>query len=356
MILSYGVLTSHAGKIRLTHFGGIDELTLTHPETKVSFPTDFTKTFGTLGPAQEWREVNIMSDFTVDAPVMEAMYTEATGLPVNGVIQVDPAGLGAILAGIGPAQTADLGQVTAANVVPLTLSVAYQLYPNRTQRQDYAGEAAQAAFQKLTSGRFSGLRPLGTALVQIGSRARHLQMYTDDPTDESLIRTLGFDGALPTPNSDFAQLTIENFGANKLDYYLHSTVHLEGARPSPLGSHVRATIDLVNGTPVGQTSPVEVFGPFLPGGEPGRYTGLVTLYLPAGSYAVGSHSDANVITRPTTGTQNGIATVSYTVSMPAGATSTVVVDLYIPPSPAGSRFVVVPSPRVIQTKYEEKFT
>lgn len=97
MILSYGVLTSSGGKVSLGNFGPIDDLDLKHPAS-VGFPADFTKTFGALQPTLFWRNATLMSDFTVDAPVLEAMYTQATGLPVNGVFQVDPAGLAAVLA------------------------------------------------------------------------------------------------------------------------------------------------------------------------------------------------------------------------------------------------------------------
>jgi hypothetical protein len=181
---------------------------------------------------------------------------------------------------------------------------------------------------------------------------RHVLMYTTDATDEAIIHSLGFDGALPSPTSGFAQLTVQNFGGNKLDYYLHSSVRLTGAALSPLGNHVTATIDLSNATPMGQTSPVEVFGPFRPGGQAGEYVGLVTLYLPAGSNLSGSRTDGSVTTGPTPGSQNSIATISFTVAMPPGTGSHVVLNLYVPPTPArAGRFVFVPAPRVIATTY-----
>jgi hypothetical protein len=356
MILSYGVLTSHAGKVSLAHFGPIDELKLTQPETKVPFPSDFTSRYSDLGPTLNWRNVNLMSDFTVDAPVMEAMYTQATGLPVDGVIQVDPAGLGAILAGVGPVQTPDLGLVSAANVVPLTLSDAYQVTTNRQLRQDYTGEVAQAAFAQLTSGRFPGLRPLGTALVAAG-KDRHVMMYTNDGTDEAIIRGLAFDGALPAPTTAFTQLTVQNLGGDKLDYYLRSALTLTGSRPSALGGRLTATIDLANTAPPGRTSPVEVFGPYNPGGTAGAYQGLVTLYLPAHSQLMGSETASGVTTSPVQDSQNGVTTVTFTVTIPAGTGTHVVLNLYVAPtSPSASRFVMVPTPRVISTVYRQKLS
>lgn len=356
MILSYGVLTSHGGKVTLVHIGPIDEIKLNSPETSATFPADFMKTYAGLAPTSDWRDSNMMSDFTVDGPVLEAMYEHESGQHVDGVIQVDSAGLAAILAGVGPVSTPDLGTVNSDNAVSVTLSTAYQLFPQRTMRQDYTGEVAQAAFQRLTSGEFTTLKPLGVALIS-ASKQRHVMMYADDPTDETAIRFLGFDGALPSPMTDFTQLTVQNFGSNKLDFYLTSSLRLTGQRPSESGSFMNATIDLDNTAPAGQTVPQEVFGPFSPAQTAGEYEGLVTLYLPAGSFLKGASIDGSVTTSPVTGSQNGVATVSYTVTIPARSSSHVVLQVFIPPTPSSSRqFGFVPSPRVIPTTFLSKLS
>ncbi|MHB1533931.1 MAG: DUF4012 domain-containing protein [Acidimicrobiales bacterium] len=355
MILSYGVLTSHAGKVTLSQFGPISQLALGQPETAVPFPADFTHTYQGLGPTQHWREANLMSDFTVDAPVLGAMYTKATGLPVNGVIQIDPAGLGAILAGVGPVTTQDLGQVTAANVVPLTLNQAYLLFPNRPVRQDYTEQVAKAAFAQLTSGNFPSLRPLGTALVQAGKQ-RHVMMWASDPAEESTIAALGFAGALPGPGVDFTQLTVQNVGGDKMDYYLQSALEIAGKRPGKAGAAVTITVTLHDTAPPDQHN-VAIFGPGTdPLDPPGVYRGLVTVYLPHFSYLSRSRVGATS-TAPQSGTQNGVTAISWTVDIPPGGSSTTVLHVYLPPRPAGpEHFVFVPSPRVIPTTYVDHLT
>lgn len=356
MILSYGILTSHEGQLKLGKFGPISDLQLNSPETKVSFPADFTKSYGYLNPTQDWNNVNVMSDFTVDAPVMEAMFTKATGLPVNGVIQVDSEGLAALLTGVGPVQTTDLGRVTASNVVPVTLSDSYAEYPNRTQRQDYTGEVAQAAFSQLVSGSLTGLKTLGTALVS-AAQQHHVLIYENDPTDETAIQSLGFSGALPPPNDAFVQLTVQNFSGNKLDYYVKSSLALSGNPPSEVGSHMIATVTINNTAPAGQTSPLEVFGPYNANFTAGEYQGLVTLYLPANTYLQSSHQTSTVIGGLSSGTQNGVRTVSFTVQLPAGSNSEVTMELDVPPSDSPSAmFEYVPSPRVIPTVFSQKFS
>lgn len=348
MILSYGVMTSQGGKVTLQRFGGIDELALKSAETSAEFPADFTKSYGDLGPTQNWREVNVMSDFTVDAPVMAAMYKQASGKSVDGVIQIDPEGLAALLAAIGPVQTPDLGMVTAANVVPLTLNQAYFIYPNRSQRQDYTGEAAQAGFAKLFSGYFSSLRTLGTNIFRAG-REGHLLMYASDPTDETTIGAFGFSGALPAQTLPFVQLTIQNVGADKLDYYLQSSLTLSGQAPTQVGSHMSITVSLANTAPPGLSTPVEVFGST----HPDEYQGLVTVYLPTGSALLSSHLDPTVTSGAVEGSQNGVCTITYTVTVPAGSNSVVALNVFVPPTALG-RIFYLPSPRVLPTQFISK--
>jgi hypothetical protein len=347
MILSYAVLTASGGRIRLTALGPIDDLALDHP-APARFPADFERTYGALEPNEQWRNANIMSDFTVVAPVLESMYTAKTGLPVNGVIQVDSTGLGAILTGTGPLQVDGVGLVSSADVVPLTLNQLYVRYPDRTVRQGYLQDVAQSVFTALTTGDIPSLRPLGAALAAAGA-GRHLQIYDNTPAIESTVRLLGLSGALPPPTAEFAQMVVENFGGDKMDYYLHSALDLSGALPGGALGHLTATITLTNTAPPGQ-KPAYVFGPGTDTHDPpGVYRGLVTLYLPAYSFLRESQMSSDA-TEPILGTQNGVTTISFTVAIPAGGVSRDTVDIQAPPRPAGPLdFEVVPTARVLPT-------
>lgn len=347
MILSYGVLDSAGGKVTLGPFGPIADLTLSHP-APVSFPPDFASAYRFFEPNMVWQDATMMSDFTVDAPVLESMYTEATGLPVNGVIQTDPAGLAAILTGTGPLQDPELGTVDAANVVPLTLNQAYVQFPNRPVRQEYLTGVAREAFSALTSGNLLSLRPLGTALVR-AAQDRHVVLASTDPATEATIKALGFDGSLPPPTTAFTQLTVQNVGGNKLDYYLQSSLKLTGTWPVGAGAgHAQATVTLTNTAPANGTSQY-IFGEAPNKGPPGTYHGLVTLYLPEHASLSGSAVDTTA-SQPQVGTQNQVTAVTYTVIIPPGGQSRIVLDLDLPARPKGAaNVVVVPTPRLIPT-------
>lgn len=348
MILSYGVLNVNGGKISLGKFGPIADLKLAHP-AKATFPADFTRAFGGLLPNQYWQEATIMSDFTVDAPVLDSMYTQATGQPVNGVIQVDSQGLSAILAGTGPVLDPKLGVVDTTNVVQLTLNQAYLDFPNRSNRQEYTSGVAREAFAALSSGRLTNFRPFVSALQYV-FKTRHVILSSTNPSVEGAIQALGSGGALPGPGVDFAQLTVQNFAANKLDYYLYTGLAITGSRPGggPVG-HLQATIALVNAAPA-STKSQTIFGPGPNTHDPpGEYRGLVTLYLPAGTHLGTTKADA-MTTQPVVGTQNGLRTVTFLVTIPAGRRTNVTLDLDLRPRPRGpENLTIVPTPRVQPT-------
>jgi len=351
MILSYGVLEANNGKVSLGRFGPIDELKLKRP-APATFPADFTRTFGNLQPNLLWRNATLMSDFTVDAPVLESMYTEATGLTVNGVIQVDPAGLGALLTGVGNISDPALGVVDASNIVPLTLNAVYVAFPDRPVRQEFLALVARKAFGNLTAGVIPSLRPLGTSLIQAAAQ-RHIIVFADDPAVEAAVNNLGAGGAMPGPGVDFTQLTVQNLGGDKLDYYLHSSLSVTGSRPGggPVG-HLRATITLDNRAPANGQPPY-IFGPFRKGNPdpPGLYRGLVTLYLPAQSGLRDAQSAGGMASTPRLNTQNGVIAITSFVTIPAGGTSEIVLDVDLAPRPRGAEhFVVVPAPRVNPTE------
>ncbi|MDQ6782604.1 MAG: hypothetical protein M3063_03985, partial [Actinomycetota bacterium] len=265
-----------------------------------------------------------------------------------------PAGLGAILAGTGPVFDPQLGAVTTANVVPLTLNVVYLAFPNRSTRQSYLTDVGRESFAALTSARLPSLRPLASALLA-ATKARHLIVSATDQKTQRAIKDLGADGALPGPGVDFAQLTVQNFGANKLDYYLFSSLNITGTRPGggPVG-HLSAAIDLINAAPPSRRSQY-IFGPGPNKADPpGEYRGLVTLYLPAGTHLAGSQATnlagGASAERAGTTTQNGLRTITFLVTLPSISHLRVVLNVDLPGRPSGpEHFTVVPTPRVQPT-------
>jgi hypothetical protein len=347
MILSYGVLTSADGKFKLDHFGQIDELKLTS-RAPVDPAPPYVQRFKQLDPTLLWRNANVGADFTQAGPVLDSMYTAATGQPVDGVIQIDSMGLSALLRALGPVNVPDLGQVNADNAVALTLNEAYTRFPNRTVRQEYLGQVAQAAFQRLVTGAYPSLRSLGESLAT-AVRRRNIIVYSTRPSTERSIGWLQADGSVASER-DFLQLTVQNFTGNKLDYYVDSEVRLTGSRPEGKQGRVRAEVRLTDTAPPNGQPPY-VFGPLLPQFAAGEYRTVVSLYVPAGT-AIARSAGLDQPFSLVLGAEDARSVVSFTSNLRAGETRIVTVDLVLPPrAPSAYSLSLLPSPRVRPTVF-----
>jgi hypothetical protein len=351
MILNYGGLVGINGTFSLPRFGRIDDLALSKGISATGTPEDYLTRWDGFDPLRLWRNANLAADFTVVAPVLEDMAVAATNRPIDGVIQIDPQGLAAILEGVGPVEIDEVGTIDADNLVDIVLHDAYVKYPGIQARSDVLEEVARAAFTRLVEGDYPSLRPLGAALVE-AVRGRHIMMHTRSEGSEGNLRALGADGSLPEARGpDSFALTVQNVSANKLDYFVDTAVELSGDRAPGLPSRVKAKIVVRSSAPPGVTTPKYVFGPFDGTQVAGLYRGVVSLYLPAGTNVVKTSGDATRYP-PVAVTEDGRPVVSYTIDLPAGQRHELDVELELAPRKDGPyELILVPSPRVRPTTW-----
>lgn len=352
MILNYGVLEGRDGKLELIDFGRIDELVVPGPVELTGIPADYRARWDGFQAFRRFRQANLAGDFTVVAPVLEALYTSATKLPVYGVIQIDPAGLAAVLEGVGPVDVPEVGEVTADNVVPLTLNEAYFRFPDVETRSDVLGDVAEAAFRKLVEGDYPSLRGLAAALAGAVD-GRHIVMHATSSELQGSVAAFGADGAYPAVEGgpDHVALTAQNLAGNKLDYYLDTDLAVTGEQLEGEVGAWEATVTLTNTAPDGATTPQYVFGPG-PGDQDlaaGVIRSLVTLYLPVGTSLESSSGD-DTVEPVTSGTEADRPYVSFTFDVPAGESRQINLMLQLAPrAPGAYELVMSPSPRVRPT-------
>ena len=352
MVLSYGALLSSNGSFQLLDFERIDALALsrTIERSEVpNLPSDYLRRWDGFDPLRLWRNANLGADFPMVAPVLEAMGRVGGGGRVDGVIQIDPVGLAAILEAVGPVEVPELGSVGADNLVETVLYDAYVRYEGIEERSDVLRTVAEAAFTKLLTGQYDSLRSLADALVS-ATQGRHVMFHSIDPATQMRVAALGADGALPPLDGpDAVSLTVQNVSANKLDYFVDTEVALSGDISPARPGRVRAEVLVHNGAPAGVTTPKYVYGPFNRDQQAGVYRGVVSLYLPRGATLVSASGDAPR-DPPIEVSEGGRPVISWTVDLPAGATSHVVLDLTWAPRPEGDyELVAIPSPRVRPT-------
>jgi hypothetical protein len=282
------------------------------------------------------------------------MYEQATRQTADGVIQIDVEGLAAILGAIGPVQVEGLGQVTAENVVDLVLNQAYfRFADDQDQRREVLGDVAEEVFDRLVNGEYPSLRPLGENLAEAAA-ARHVILWSSTPKARQAAEFFQADGSLLDPAvGDSLLLTVQNFGRDKLDYYLDSTVTVTGERPRGAEGHLQVTVTLTNNAPPDTQEPTYVFGTndrLDTEAPPGNYLGTASLYVPNGATVeqVSGDGDPGPLV-----TENGRPVMGVAVQVPAGETRSFTVDLRLPtPRPGPAGFALLPVPRVHPTVWE----
>ena len=352
MILNYGVLEGEGGKVELTDFGRVEELDVRIPldPEAVGLPQDYIARWSGLDVTREWRNATMSADVPLVAPVLEAMFRRATGLPVDGVIQVDPAGLARILEAVGSIELRELGVVDATNVEALVLNEAYIRYPRVEERADVLGDVAEAVFRRLVDGRYPSVRDLAVVIAEAVD-GRHVVAHSRTAEVQRVISRFGASGALPEPETlDYLHLTAQNMSGNKLDYYLDTEIEVMGRRPTGDVGSWKVDITLSNTAPAGRTQPRYIFGPYDESHAVGTYRAAVTLYLPFGS-SLDSSSDGPYRLAPSLHTEHGRPLVGFWIDVPAGESRTVSLDLRLAPRPPTGDYelLLVPSPRVRPT-------
>ena len=117
-------------------------------------PEDYVRRYGQFLPQRNLQNVNLSPDFPTVGKVLESLAPQAGVGDVDGVVAVDPEGLAAILELTGPVPVAGWPtDITAENVVDVTLSEAYRAFADTPERADFLGDVAQTVVDEATSGR-----------------------------------------------------------------------------------------------------------------------------------------------------------------------------------------------------------
>ncbi len=273
--LDVGVATANAGTVHLEDLGPSGQRPV--PLGLVTPTGDLARNWGWIQPGVDWRNLGVTPEFDVTAPLAARMWEASTGQHIDGVLALDVVGLRQILEATGPVEVN--GKLVGADNVEATLL--HDQYAGLTNtatadagRQDALGTLASSVVRKL-QGQSTDLRSLGQAMA--GAVAgRHLLVWTASPNGQKVWRSVGASGHLTTSS---VAVTLINRGANKLDQYVTTDVHV-ALSPSVRGTDVTLTTNLGNTTPTGQSE--YVAGPYPGLGLTyGDWSGLIAVNLPA---------------------------------------------------------------------------
>lgn len=246
----------------------------------LSGPADYVKQYAQFTPQYTWQNVTMSPDWPSVAQVIENIYPQSGGEPVDGVIGVDPVALAAFLKLTGPVRVEGLDEpLTAKNAARILLHDQYLLFDNQGERVDFLGNAMDAVFDRLQHGNLPGAARMGEVLGPMVKQGR-IKLYTSDPAGEAFVHRIHAAGELPPVRGDFAGLVTQNAAGNKIDIFLHRSLRYE-ATIDPDGTvHAVATITLRNDAPTSGYPDYVISGSGTDPTPPGHYRGILTLYTP----------------------------------------------------------------------------
>ncbi len=198
LMANYGVLTAIDGRIHLERVGRGPDLDGEGKQTKrLTGPPDYLARYGKFDPAETWENVTMSPDFPSVADVMAQLYPQSGGVPIDGVIQVDPFALAQMLTLTGPVTVPGLPvTLDANNAVSFLLRDEYTLITDPIRRSNLLGDVAEAVFNQLTSGQSAQPSSIASVLSPVID-TKDLALWMRDSREEAFVRDIGADDALP---------------------------------------------------------------------------------------------------------------------------------------------------------------
>ena len=185
----------------------------------VDLGPEFNDVYGSSKPLTDVRNSNQSSHFPFAAQIWKSMWERQGGGKIDGVIGLDPVALSYILGAVGPVTAPDGQVVTQENVVELTENTAYIKFPrDQVARKQYLQGIANAVVKAMTG----QVKSPGKLLDALGRAAgeRRISMWSAFPEEQKLLEETTLGHSIPDDAAPLAEVVINNFGGNKMDYYL----------------------------------------------------------------------------------------------------------------------------------------
>jgi hypothetical protein len=195
----------------------------------VDLGPEFNQNYGASRPFTDFRNSNQSAHFPYAAQIWKSMWEKQSGKKVDGVIATDPVALSYLLGAEGSVKLQDGQVVTQDNVVELTESTAYRMFPtDQAARKEYLQEIANAVVKKMT-GQNGQIKSPGKLLDALGRAAseRRIMVWSEFPAEQKVLEETTLAHTIPDDAAPYAQVVINNLGGNKMDYYLRREIEYD---------------------------------------------------------------------------------------------------------------------------------
>ncbi len=329
---NWGELTVDRGSFNFPRNGRtIDLLPLNEnsPDVAPAEPYEFTfRPPATVGayyePNRNVQDITGHPDFPTVARMINDIYPQAGGAPIDGALYVDPFSLQALLSITGPVVVGDGSLTLDASTAGMFLTrEQYRGLDQRDERVDLLAEAFVLTFERLTSSDLPAPQSLIDTLGPMVESGR-LQFTSFDQSEAAVLTELGLNGGLnPINGTDFLSVSSANAANNKIDSFLQRRVTYNPTFDPATGQvTAKLIVELENSAPTVGFSE-EVLGE---GGRAGVSRQLLTIRTPL--EATETRLDGAPLDSPADRRQEfGLQSFGLFVTLQPGQTRTVEMDL-----------------------------
>ena len=328
---SYGLLTAQSGRVSSTLSGVTTDLEAELPPGGATLRgVPDSARYGQFNPGAYIRDATFSPDLPTVANVLNQQYQQTGGVPVDGVLAIDPYGLAALLRFTRPIAVPGLPvPLTSRNAAYVLLKEQYTTFDlgetnQDVVRHDFLQQALHLAFDKLVAGSLPAPKTLAEVLDPAVLQGR-ISFWSFHRDDQPLLRKIGIDGSFPsTDGADLLAVTTQNSGANKIDAFLHTSV-VDHVTFNPTNGETTSNVavTLTNDAPSSGLPPI-VIDSTEPGLAPGTNRMWLTLYSPLIFNRASVDGAAGTMS---TGIELGVNAYSTYVDVPPKAT--VILRVYL---------------------------
>jgi hypothetical protein len=305
--LQVGVVRIENGTVTVEELQSAGDILLERGAVTVA-DADLQARWGWLDMTVDWRNLSPSPRFPANAAIAADMWEALREERMDGVIVLDPVGLGTLMGVTGPVEV-EGRRIDADRVVRELLFDQYW-EDDVAERRDRLEEIAASALSSIDRAEVD-LVTLAQEL-QEAVAARHLLAWSRLPSQQRAWETIGVAGVL---SSDSLAVALLNRGANKLDPFLTIQAEID-VQEVESDQQVSLRLSLENVSQV--VFPSYVLGPANAlGYELGTYVGILSVNVPG--RAVGARF-VGVDDLATEGPDGDTQVLAVFVEVPAGST------------------------------------